>query len=161
WWENANRQGALAGMTTGLTLWSIPMINEIVPTYVSSLEAPLSAGLATWMPAIGSALVTLPIVLAVTVVVSMATDEPSLETKRIVRQCHSPEPMGQQETAEDVVAADGGEDVATDGGRAMDDAAAEGDRAMDDAAAEGDRAMDDAAAEGDRTVDEESTEGER
>ncbi|VTT88215.1 Acetate permease ActP (cation/acetate symporter) [Halorubrum sp. DM2] len=132
WWENANRQGALAGMTTGLTLWSIPMINQIVPTYIGSLEAPLSAGLATWMPAIGSALITLPVVFVVTVVVSMATDEPSLETKRIVRQCHSPEPMAQQETAEDVVAADGGEDVATDGGRAVDDAAADGDRAVDD-----------------------------
>jgi cation/acetate symporter len=43
--------------------------------------------------------------------------------------------MGQQQTAEDVVAADGGEDVATDGGRATDDAAA-GDRAADDAATE-------------------------
>jgi len=142
WWENANRQGALAGMTTGLTLWSIPMINQIVPTYIGSLDAPLSTGLATWMPAIGSALITLPVVFAVTIVVSMATDEPSLETKRIVRQCHSPEPMGQQQTAEDVVA-DGGEDVVTDGGRAAGDAAAEGDRAAGDAAAEGDRAADD------------------
>ncbi|WP_434522132.1 VC_2705 family sodium/solute symporter [Halorubrum sp. AS12] len=139
WWENANRQGALAGMTTGLTLWSIPMINQIVPTYIGSLEAPLSAGLAQWMPAIGSALITLPIVFAVTIVVSMATDEPSLETKRIVRQCHSPEPMGQQETAEDVVAADGGEDVATDGGRAVDDAGADGNRAVDDATTEEER----------------------
>ncbi|TKX82737.1 hypothetical protein EXE43_27885, partial [Halorubrum sp. SS5] len=62
-------------------------------------------------------------------------------------------PMGQQETAEDVVAADGGEDVATDGGRAVDDAAAEGDRAVNDAGAEGDRAVDDGADDG--------TEGER
>jgi len=37
----------------------------------------------------------------------------------MVRQCHSPEPMGQQQTAEDIVA---------DGGRATDDAAAEADR---------------------------------
>ncbi|WP_050031823.1 VC_2705 family sodium/solute symporter [Halorubrum halophilum] len=150
WWENANRQGALAGMTTGLTLWSLPMINQIVPTYIGSLEAPLSAGLAQWMPAIGSALITLPVVFVVTIVVSMATDEPSLETKRIVRQCHSPEPMGQQETAEDVVAADGGEDVATDGGRAVDDAGANGGRAVDDAGAEGDRAVDDEATEEER-----------
>ncbi len=113
WWENANRQGALAGMTTGLVLWSIPMINEIVPTYVSSLEAPLSAGLAQWMPAIGSALITLPIVFAVTIVVSLLTDEPDMETKRVVRQCHSPEPMGQHKTAEDVVA-DGGNAPADD-----------------------------------------------
>jgi len=126
-------------MTTGLTLWSLPMINQIVPTYIGSLEAPLSAGLATWMPAIGSALITLPVVFVVTIAVSMATDEPSLETKRIVRQCHSPEPMGQQETAEDVVAADGGEDVATDGGRAVDDAAADESRAVDDATTEEER----------------------
>jgi cation/acetate symporter len=91
------------------------------------------------MPAIGSALITLPVVFVVTVVVSMATDEPSLETKRIVRQCHSPEPMGQQQTAEDVVAADGGEDVATDGGRAVDDAGADGGRAVDDDSTEEER----------------------
>ncbi|QCS43109.1 VC_2705 family sodium/solute symporter [Natrinema versiforme] len=113
WWENANRPGALAGMTTGLVGWSIPMINEIVPNYVSSLEAPLSAGLAQWMPAIGSALITLPIVFAVTIIVSLMTDEPPMETKRVVRQCHSPEPMRQQQTAEDVVT-DGGETPADD-----------------------------------------------
>ncbi len=113
WWENANRPGALAGMTTGLVLWSIPMINEIVPTYVSGLEAPLSAGLMQWMPAIGSALITLPIVFIVTIAVSLATEEPDMETKRVVRQCHSPEPMGQQQAAEDVVT-DGGETPADD-----------------------------------------------
>ncbi|GAB7008585.1 VC_2705 family sodium/solute symporter [Halorubrum trueperi] len=123
WWENTNREGALAGMTTGLVIWFIPMMNEVVPTYTSSLEAPLNATLATWVPAIGSALVAVPIVFAVTIVVSMVTDEPPKETKRIVRQCHSPEPMSQQQTAEDVVAADGGEDVATDGGRVARDAA--------------------------------------
>ncbi|MFA9501411.1 VC_2705 family sodium/solute symporter [Natrinema sp. H-ect1] len=113
WWENANRPGALAGMTTGLIGWSIPMINEIVPNYVSSLEAPLSAGLAQWMPAIGSALITLPVVFIVTIAVSLMTEEPDIETKRVVRQCHSPEPMGQQQTAEDVVT-DGGETPADD-----------------------------------------------
>ncbi|RKD97880.1 VC_2705 family sodium/solute symporter [Halopiger aswanensis] len=113
WWENANREGALAGMTTGLVMWSIPMINEIVPTYMSSLEAPLSAGLAQWMPAIGSALITLPVVFIVTIAVSLVTDEPDMETKRVVRQCHSPEPMRQQQTAEDVVT-DGGETPADD-----------------------------------------------
>ncbi|MDZ5809993.1 VC_2705 family sodium/solute symporter [Halorubrum sp. AD140] len=131
WWENTNRQGALAGMTTGLTIWTIPMINEVVPNYVGGLEAPLNATLATWVPAIGSALVAVPVVFAVTIVVSLVTDEPPMETKRIVRQCHSPEPMRQQQTAEDVVA-DGGEDVATDGGRATDDAGIE----TDDAATE-------------------------
>src|SRR6056297_1508824 len=57
WWENTNRQGALAGMTTGLTIWGISMVNEDLPTYIGGLEAPLNASLATWMPAIGSALI--------------------------------------------------------------------------------------------------------
>ncbi|QLD91259.1 VC_2705 family sodium/solute symporter [Natronomonas salina] len=114
WWENTNREGALAGMTTGLVLWSLPMINEIVPNYVTGLEAPLSAGMAQWMPAIGSALITMPIVFAVTIGVSLVTDEPPMETKRVVRQCHSPEPMSQQQTAEDVVATDGGNETPAD-----------------------------------------------
>ncbi|WP_049923792.1 VC_2705 family sodium/solute symporter [Halopiger djelfimassiliensis] len=115
WWENTNRQGALAGMTTGLVIWTIPMINEVLPVYVASIDGPLSAGLEQWLPAIGSALVAVPIVFAVTIVVSMVTDEPPMETKRVVRQCHSPEPMGQQQTAEDVVAdGSGGETPADD-----------------------------------------------
>ncbi|GAB3693006.1 SLC5/6 family protein [Halorubrum pallidum] len=136
WWENTNREGALAGMTTGLAIWGVSMVNEVVPGYVGGLEAPLNATLATWLPAIGSALVAVPIVFAVTIVVSMATDEPPMETKQIVRQCHSPEPMGQQQTAEDVVAADGGEEMATDGGHTADDATDDGDRTTDDATEE-------------------------
>jgi cation/acetate symporter len=42
----------------------------------------------------------------VTIAVSLVTDSPPRRIKRIVRQCHSPEPMGQQQTAEDVVAAE-------------------------------------------------------
>ncbi|MFC4986599.1 VC_2705 family sodium/solute symporter [Saliphagus infecundisoli] len=113
WWENTNRQGALAGMLTGLGIWSLAMVNEVLPAYIGGLEAPLAPALAQWLPAIGSALIAVPVVFAVTIVVSAATDEPPLETKRIVRQCHSPEPMGQQQTAEDVVA-DGGETPADD-----------------------------------------------
>ncbi|MGM0389974.1 MAG: sodium:solute symporter family transporter, partial [Natrinema limicola] len=111
WWENTNRQGALAGMLTGLTIWFIPMINEVLPTYIGNGE-PYVAALAQWLPAIGSALVGVPVVFAVTIIVSVMTDEPSLETKKMVRQCHSPEPMGQQQSAEDVV---------TDGGEPLDD----------------------------------------
>jgi cation/acetate symporter len=114
WWENTNRQGALAGMITGLTLWAIPMINEVVPTYGFFGGETISPALATWMPAIGSALIAVPIVFAVTIGVSLATEEPPMETKKIVRQCHSPEPMSQQQTAEDVVAADGGTETPAD-----------------------------------------------
>ncbi|MDF9746338.1 sodium:solute symporter family transporter [Natrinema salsiterrestre] len=113
WWENTNRQGALAGMLTGLSIWSISMINEVVPTYISSVEGAFVPVLAQWMPAIGSALIAVPIVFTITIVVSMVTDEPPMETKRVVRQCHSPEPMTQQQTAEDVVT-DGGETPADD-----------------------------------------------
>ncbi|WP_254763460.1 VC_2705 family sodium/solute symporter [Natrinema marinum] len=112
WWENTNREGALAGMLTGLTIWTIPMINEVLPTYTGGGE-PYVPVLAQWVPAIGSALIAVPVVFAVTIVVSMVTDEPDMETKRIVRQCHSPEPMSRQQTAEDV-ATDGGQTPADD-----------------------------------------------
>ncbi|ELZ32805.1 Na+/solute symporter [Halogeometricum pallidum JCM 14848] len=112
WWENTNRQGALAGMTTGLLIWFTPIVNEVLPSYglfagAAGADGVLSPVLAQWLPAIGSALVAVPIVFAVTIGVSLVTDEPPLETKRMVRQCHSPEPMGQQQTAEDVVGNDG------------------------------------------------------
>ena len=55
-----------------------------------------------------------PVVFVVTIAVSLATPEPPMETKRLVRQCHSPEPMGQQQSAEDAVATDGGETPADD-----------------------------------------------
>ncbi|HMB50331.1 MAG TPA: VC_2705 family sodium/solute symporter [Natronoarchaeum rubrum] len=114
WWENTNRPGALAGMTTGLIVWTIPMINEVLPNYLGGISAPLSAPLETWVPAIGSALIAVPLVFVVTIVVSLVTEEPDMETKRVVRQCHSPEPMGQHRTAEDVVATDGGDAPADD-----------------------------------------------
>ncbi|SFG46110.1 cation/acetate symporter [Halopelagius inordinatus] len=119
WWENTNRQGALAGMTTGLLIWFIPMVNEVLPSYglfagAANADGVISPTLAQWLPAIGSALVAVPLVFAVTIAVSLFTTEPPMETKRMVRQCHSPEPMGQQQTAEDVVGADGGETPADD-----------------------------------------------
>src|SRR6056297_3523130 len=114
WWENTNRPGALAGITTGLIVWTIPMINEVLPNYLGGISAPLSAPLETWVPAIGSALIAVPVVFVVTIVVSLVTEEPDMETKRVVRQCHSPEPMGQHRTAEDVVATDGGDAPADD-----------------------------------------------
>jgi len=124
WWENTNRQGALAGMITGLFLWFVPMINEGNFGIVNGGEGIGIAVLETWMPAIGSALVIVPIVFAVTITVSIVTDEPPEKTKMMVRQCHSPDPMGKDVTAAEVVerkisaretAADGGE-TATDGG---------------------------------------------
>ena len=108
WWENTNRQGALAGMITGLALWTLATVNSIVVT------EPFSPLLAEWVPAIGAALVGTPLVFVVTIAVSLVTPEPDERTKKIVRQCHSPEPMGQQQTAEDVVATDGGQETPAD-----------------------------------------------
>ncbi|WP_129114939.1 VC_2705 family sodium/solute symporter [Halegenticoccus tardaugens] len=113
WWENTNRQGALAGMLTGLVIWTVPMINEVLPTYIGAGD-PYSAALAEWVPAIGSALIAVPVVFAVTIAVSLATEEPDMQTKRLVRQCHSPEPMSKMQSAEDVAATDGGEALGDD-----------------------------------------------
>jgi cation/acetate symporter len=121
WWENTNRQGALAGMTVGLLLWITSIFNSVLPKYVGFL-ADIAGGsgqalvpvYAQYVPPIGAALVGTPLVFLVTIAVSLATPEPPLETKRLVRQCHSPEPMGQQQTAEDIAATDGGPDPADD-----------------------------------------------
>ncbi|NKE35902.1 cation acetate symporter [Natronococcus sp. JC468] len=102
WWENTNRPGALAGMTTGIIVWFIPMFNE---GNFGLIEGGLGIDvIATWMPAIGSALIGTPIVFAVTIIVSLVTTEPPLETKQMVRQCHSPDPMPRDKTAADIVA---------------------------------------------------------
>ncbi|MFB6236689.1 MAG: cation acetate symporter [Halopenitus sp.] len=119
WWENTNQKGALAGMSVGLLIWVTSIVNSVLPKYVDFLAD--AAGSTTaivplyaqYVPPIGAALVGTPIVFLVTIGVSLATPEPPLETKKMVRQCHSPEPMGQQESAEDVIA-DGGETPADD-----------------------------------------------
>ncbi|WP_323171511.1 cation acetate symporter [Natrialba sp. PRR66] len=99
WWENTNRPGALAGMISGLIIWLIPMFNEGHFGPAWNIDV-----LTTWMPAIGSALIGTPIVFAITIVVSLVTTEPPLETKQMVRQCHSPDPMPSDKTAADIVA---------------------------------------------------------
>ena len=120
WWENTNRQGALAGMTVGLLIWITSIVNSVLPAYIDALSAIAGDGgvlvpiYAQYVPPIGAALVGTPVVFVVTIAVSLATPEPPMDTKRLVRQCHSPEPMGQQQSAEDVVATDGGETPADD-----------------------------------------------
>ncbi|WP_418285149.1 sodium:solute symporter family transporter [Halorubrum sp. DTA46] len=106
WWENTNRPGALAGMITGLVVWFIPMFNEANFGLLTTPEGQTAfiPVLNTWMPAIGSALIGVPIVFAVTIFVSYVTDEPPLRTKQMVRQCHSPDPMPKDKTAAQVVA---------------------------------------------------------
>lgn len=103
WWERTNGAGALAGMTAGLVLWLIPMLNE---GHFGIINGGAGLGitfLETWMPAVGSAIVGMPLVFLITIVVSLVTADPPEATKRVVRQCHSPEPMPQDVTAADVV----------------------------------------------------------
>ena len=129
WWEKANRQGALSGMILGLILWFIPMLNEGNFGVAGGGDGWGIEVIATWMPAIGSALIATPLVILTIVFVSMITDEPPEKTKMMVRQCHSPDPMGRDVTAAEVVerkldardaATDGGEQVETDGGQPVD-----------------------------------------
>ncbi|WP_049981942.1 VC_2705 family sodium/solute symporter [Halolamina rubra] len=105
WWENTNREGALAGMSVGLLIWVGAVVNDLI--------LPFSDLYREVFPAIGAALVGTPLVFAITIAVSRLTEEPPEDTKRMVRQCHSPEPMSRQESAEDV-ATDGGETPADD-----------------------------------------------
>ncbi|WP_336326300.1 sodium:solute symporter family transporter [Halovenus sp. HT40] len=121
WWENTNRQGALAGMLTGLTIWTLAVINDLI--------VPFSDLYGDIVPAIGAALPGTPLVFIVTIFVSLVTAEPDRKTKMMVRQCHSPKPMSRDVTAAEVVerklnaedaATDGGE-PATDGGEAVSD----------------------------------------
>ncbi|WP_424018625.1 VC_2705 family sodium/solute symporter [Halorientalis pallida] len=121
WWENTNRQGALAGMSIGLFIWITSIINSVLPKYIGFLAEAAGGSTnaivpvyAQFVPPIGAALVGTPVVFVVTIVVSLATEEPPAKTKKMVRQCHSPEPMGQQQTAEDVVSTDGGQTPADD-----------------------------------------------
>ena len=114
WWENTNRQGALAGMLTGLTIWTAAVVNDLI--------VPFSDLYSDIVPAIGAALPGTPVVFLVTIAVSLATAEPDMKTKMMVRQCHSPEPMGRNATAAEVVERKlNGGDAATDGGEPVAD----------------------------------------
>ncbi|MCT9098297.1 VC_2705 family sodium/solute symporter [Haloarchaeobius sp. HME9146] len=104
WWENTNRKGAIAGMLTGLGFSLLGIVNEVLPGYVGFIDGEvLSQTLANVIPATSSALVAVPVVFAVIVGVSWATEEPPEDIKKLVRQCHSPEPMQRMESAEQVV----------------------------------------------------------
>ncbi|MXV61046.1 cation acetate symporter [Natronorubrum sp. JWXQ-INN-674] len=107
WWENTTREGALAGMLVGILLSFGAILNDTAIPMYTGVEEAVIPGVATYLPGTSSALIGVPVVFAVIIVVSVATDEPPQEIKRLVRQCHSPEPMQQMESAEDA-AADGG-----------------------------------------------------
>ena len=107
WWENTTREGAIAGMLTGIVISFGAILNDTAIPMYTGVEDAVIPELAAWLPGTASALIGVPVVFAVIIVGSILTDEPPEDIKRLVRQCHSPEPMSQMESAEDV-AADGG-----------------------------------------------------
>jgi len=113
WWEDATREGAIAGMLVGLVIGFGSILNEIVPQYIGvfSGEA-IFPTFATIVPATSSSFVGVPVVMLTVVVVSLFTPDPPEDVKRLVRQCHSPRPMEKMQSAED---------VATDGGTRRDE----------------------------------------
>ena len=111
WWERTTREGALAGMTFGLFVSIVTIVNSFGPTAIGSDAEAFIPALEAAIPAIGSSLVVVPLAFLIIIGVSLVTDDPPEDVKRLVRQCHSPRPMEQMESAEDVVATDGGEEV--------------------------------------------------
>ena len=110
WWENATSEGAIAGMLTGIGISFVAILNDVLPMYVDiGAEGAVFPELAAILPGTSSALIGVPVVFLVIIAVSRVTQDPPEDVKRMVRQCHSPEPMSQQQTAEDVAATDGGQ----------------------------------------------------
>ncbi len=101
WWENTTQEGAIAGMLTGIVLSFGAILNDTAIPMYTGYEDHVNATLATWLPGTSSALLGVPIVFAVIILVSVVTTAPPDEVKRLVRQCHSPEPMARTESAED------------------------------------------------------------
>lgn len=97
WWERATREGALAGMVVGL-IFSFGLILDA--WFFEVADGALQAAI----PASASALVGTPLVMITIIAVSMVSNDPPERIKRVVRQCHSPEPISGDRTAEDVVA---------------------------------------------------------
>lgn len=107
WWEQTTREGALAGMLVGLTISVVTIVNDYAAQVIGG-DGPFIPALNAVLPATSTALIGVPLVMAVIIVVSLVTDEPPEDVKRLVRQCHSPKPMSKTVSAEEV-ATDGGE----------------------------------------------------
>ena len=75
WWGRANRQGAIAGMLTG-----------IVCTFAQPLLAGVFPRLGSWFPLTSSALCGAPLVICVMIAVSLATPAPPEEMRRFLEQ---------------------------------------------------------------------------
>ncbi len=106
WWENATQEGGIAGMLAGILISFGAIANDTAIPMYTGVEGAVSTELATIVPGLGSALVGVPVVFAVIIVVSLVTENPPEDVKRLVRQCHSPEPMEKLQSAEDAAADD-------------------------------------------------------
>ena len=75
WWERANRQGAIAGMLTGvICTFAEPLLGGILP------------GIAGWFPLTSSALCGAPLVVGVMIAVSLVTPAPPEEMRRFLAE---------------------------------------------------------------------------
>ena len=109
WWENATKEGAIAGMLAGIVISFGAILNATIPGYTGLIPGEtISPELATILPPTSSALVGVPVVFLVIIIVSIFTEDPPIQIKRLVRQCHSPKPIQQMSSAEETL---------TDGGR--------------------------------------------
>ncbi|AXR78354.1 solute symporter family protein [Natrarchaeobaculum sulfurireducens] len=107
WWEKTTKEGAISGMLVGMAISFGAILNDTALPMYTGVEGAVIPELAVWLPGTASALIGVPVVFTVIIVVSVFTEEPPEDVKRLVRQCHSPEPMKKMDSAEDV-AADGG-----------------------------------------------------
>jgi cation/acetate symporter len=75
WWERANRQGAIAGMLTGVVCtFAEPLFSGVIPQ------------VGVWFPITSSALCGAPLVVCVMIAVSLATPAPPEEMRRFLEQ---------------------------------------------------------------------------
>jgi len=78
WWNRSNKYGAIAGMTVGMVVALAAMFLQSNPFW------------ATYIPAVGSALIAAPLNLLVNIVVSLVTPPPSKEVNKLLKQIHRP-----------------------------------------------------------------------
>jgi cation/acetate symporter len=78
WWDRANKQGAIAGMATGLVVTFGALLGSGLPW------------LGTLLPATSSALIGAPLVILVMIVVSLVTPAPPERIRRfLAEEIHS------------------------------------------------------------------------
>lgn len=76
WWSRSNRYGAIAGMTVGLVICLLAMFLKE------------NAWWATYIPAVGAALIAAPLNFITNIVVSLATPPPSEKVTDLLKQVH-------------------------------------------------------------------------